>query len=107
MPTIPLSTHLAVLRGHAVVASAPALSNDEVATLVLQQALILHGAAVFYEHLSRDEDPVLEPPVYRIGTAVILQDIQTQLTALCTAGSLFRYGTTMNAYNPNPSLRKP
>ena len=84
-------------------------SPTDAQVLALTQAEYIkqHEAAVVYEYIGDDSNGY---PVYRLGTAIVLVDIKTNLDALVTAHSLHVVpgssgGLKKAAYSANPSLR--
>jgi hypothetical protein len=95
--------YLARYRAKADVLAAASLTDAIVLGYVKDQDLAQHGSAVAYEFLG---DDTAGAPVYRLGTLIILQDIQAHLDALVAARSITKVGGAKAAYSANPSLRK-
>lgn len=95
--------YLARYRAKADVAASPALSNEEVRVLCLEQHVKIHESSIHYQYLGDDANGA---PVYRLGTCIILQDISVQLAALVTARSLGVVPGAQTSYTMNPSIRK-
>jgi hypothetical protein len=95
-------------RAKATVTATPALTNAEVLALVKDEDIRQHGAFVLYQFIGDDgaSGDATKPPVYRLGTQVLLQDVKTQLDALVAAGSISKVPGANTAYSANPSLRK-
>lgn len=94
--------YLAGLRKTATVASGPALSTSAVKDIIVKEYIARHETAIFYEFLGDDENGA---PVYRIGSTILLQDVQTQLNSLVTSKDIKRLNFK-NSYGLNPSLMR-
>ncbi len=82
-------------------------SDADVLSLVQSEYIKQHEAAVVYEFIGDDSNGY---PVYRLGTAIVLKNVKTNLDALVAAHSIHVVpgsagGTVKNAYSCNPSLR--
>jgi len=94
--------YLADYRTKATILAAATVTDASAELLVKDEYLRRHEAPVWYEHIGTDATG----PVYRLGSAIILQDIQAHLDAIVTAGKVSRLNYK-NAYTCNPSLRSP
>jgi hypothetical protein len=98
-----MTEYLAAKRAAASVAASPSLTNDEVLALVTSEYVKLGSSAVEFQYLGDDGSG---DPVFKLGTAIVLQNISTQLTALVDAGSIVQIPGANLAYSVNPHLRK-
>jgi hypothetical protein len=94
--------YLAGYRTTATLAADATVTDASLELLVKDEYLRRHEAPVWYEKLGQDATG----PVYRLGTAILLLDVQSHLDALVTAGKIKRMNYA-NAYSCNPSLRTP
>jgi hypothetical protein len=78
------------------------VSQADVLNLLRTEYIKQHEAAVVYEYLGDDSSGY---PVYRLGTAVVLQNIQTQLNDIVTDREATKIPGAAKAYSLNPSLR--
>src|SRR5262245_46212782 len=80
-------------------------TDAQVLSLVQSEYLKGHEVAVRYEYLGDDSNGY---PVYRLGTAIVLQNIQSHLDTLVSAGSIHVVPGTAGkkrCYSCNPALR--
>lgn len=95
--------YLARYRTKASVLASPVLTNEQVRVLVMEQDLAQHGQSVKYQFLG---DDAAGDPVYRLGTVIVLQNLDAQLNVLVTARSISEVPGFDRAFSANPSLRK-
>ncbi len=78
------------------------VSKAGVLALLQAEYIKAHEVSVRYEYLGDDENG---PPVWRLGTAIVLQDIQTHLNSIVTDGNAKLVPGAKKAYTLNPSIR--